>query len=394
MIPEAREVRLKPKIRKVLESRCRAPSTPQRDVKRARIMLLAAEGRSTRSIAEEVGVQPRIVSNWRRRFAEHGLGGLKDLPRGGKKPIYGKDTDKRILALLDKPPPQGYARWTGPLLAKVLDDVDVQYVWRFLREHNIDLVVRKSWCESNDPSFVAKAADVVGLYVDPPNKAIVLCVDEKPSIQALERAQGYLKLPNGRALTGQSHDYKRHGTTTLFAALEVATGRILAAHSKRRRRVEFLGFMNSVVAVFPGRELHVILDNLNTHKKNERWLKKHPKVHFHFIPTQSSWLNQIETWFSILQGQSLNCLYYRRAIAGAHRCVHRSIQRDCRAIRLDQEKVPPAPVQKSPNHSTLIPGTRSGKAMFIPGPALKQLFLIVVSIAPSRGLSGPIRILE
>src|SRR6187401_3043174 len=138
------------------------------------------------------------------------------------------------------------------------------------------------------------------------SEAIVLCVDEKPSIQALERAQGYLKLPNGRALTGHSHDYRRHGTTTLFAALEVATGRIIAAHSKRRRRVEFLGFMNSLVAAFPDRTLHVILDNLNTHKKNERWLKKHPKVHFHFTPTRSSWLNQIETWFSILQGQSLN----------------------------------------------------------------------------------------
>src|SRR5580765_4009590 len=159
MIPEAREVRLKPKVRKVLEARCRAPSTPQRDVKRARIVLLAADGRSTRSIAEEVGVQPRIVSNWRRRFAEHGLGGLKDRPRGGKKSIYGKATNKRILALLNKPPPAGYARWTGPLLAKALGDVDVQYVWRFLREHNIDLAARKSWCESNDPAFAAKAAD-------------------------------------------------------------------------------------------------------------------------------------------------------------------------------------------------------------------------------------------
>jgi transposase len=193
-----------------------------------------------------------------------------------------------------------------PLLAKALEDVDVQYVWRFLREHKIDLVARKSWCESNDPEFTKKAADVVGLYVDPPAKAIVLCVDEKPSIQALERAQGYLKLPNGRALTGRSHDYKRHGTTTLFAALEVATGKIIAEHSKRRRRVEFLGFMNRVVAAFPDRELHVIIDNLNTHKKCDRWLKKHPNVHFHFTPTRSSWLNQVETWFSILQGQSLN----------------------------------------------------------------------------------------
>src|SRR5919198_6326988 len=118
MIPEAREVRLKPKVRKVLEARCRAPTTAQRDVKRARIVLLAAAGRSTRSIAEEVGVQPRIVSNWRRRFADHGLAGLKNLPHGGKKPIYDKTTNKRILGLVDKPPPQGYARWTGPLLAK------------------------------------------------------------------------------------------------------------------------------------------------------------------------------------------------------------------------------------------------------------------------------------
>ncbi|MGH9448405.1 MAG: IS630 family transposase [Terriglobia bacterium] len=306
MIPEAREVRLKPRTRRVLEARCRAPSTAQRDVKRARIVLLAAAGRSTRSIAKEVGVQPRIVSNWRRRFADHGLDGLENRPRAGKEPIYGPATNRRILALLDKPPPRGYARWTGPLLAKALQDVDVQYVWRFLREHKIDLAARKSWCESNDPAFTSKAAEIVGLYVAPPEKAMVLCIDEKPSIQALERAQGYLKLPNGRALTGQSHDYKRHGTTTLFAALDVATGKVIAEHSKRRRRVEFLGFMNSVVAAFPDRELHVVLDNLNTHKKNERWLKRHPTVHFHFTPTRSSWLNQVETWFSILQGQSLS----------------------------------------------------------------------------------------
>src|SRR3984957_14649134 len=215
MIPEAREVHLSRKDRKVLEACCRSPVTLQRDLKRARIVLLAADGRSTRAIAKEVGVQPRIVSLWRHRYADHGLDGLQDKPRPGKQPIYTKTTDKRILKLLDK----------------ALGDVEVQYVWRFLRSHKIDLAARKSWCESTDPNFTAKAADVVGLYVAPPAKAIVLCVDEKPSIQALERAQGYLKLPNGRALTGQSHDYKRHGTTTLFAALEVATGKIIAAHS-------------------------------------------------------------------------------------------------------------------------------------------------------------------
>ena len=244
MIPEAREVHLSRKDRKVLEERCRSPVTLQRDLKRARIVLLAAAGRSTRSIAKEVGVQPRIVSLWRHRYADHGLEGLQSKPLPGKQPIYTKATDKRILKLLDKSPPAGYARWTGPLLAGELGDVDVQYVWRFLRSNKIDLAARKSWCESNDPQFTAKAADVVGLYVAPPRKAIVLCVDEKPSIQALERAQGYLKLPNGRSLTGQSHDYKWHGTTTLFAALEVATGKILATHSKRRRRVEFLDFID------------------------------------------------------------------------------------------------------------------------------------------------------
>jgi len=306
MIPKAREVRLKAKERAELEARCRAAATPQGEAKRARIILLAAQGLSTRSIAREVGLQPRIVSTWRHRFADHGLEGLKDKPRPGKVPTYTGATNKRILRLLDGPPPKGYARWTGPLLAEALKDVDVQYVWRFLRAHKIDLAARKSWCESDDPQFAAKAADVVGLYVAPPKKAIVICVDEKPSIQAVERAQGYLKLPNGRALTGQSHDYKRHGTSTLFAALEVATGQIRATHTRRRRRKEFLAFMNDVAAAYPGRELHVVLDNLNTHKRNEHWLKRHPNVHFHFTPTRASWLNQVEIWFSILQGQSLS----------------------------------------------------------------------------------------
>ena len=144
------------------------------------------------------------------------------------------------------------------------------------------------------------------MYLDPPDHALVLAVDEKPHIQALERAQGYLKLPNGRALTGQAHAYKRHGTSTLFAALNVATGEVTARHYRRRRRVEFLDFMNRIVAANEGREIHVILDNLNTHKpKRDRWLARHPSVRFHFTPTHTSWLNQIECWFSILAGQAL-----------------------------------------------------------------------------------------
>ena len=305
MIPDAIEVRLQPKDRAELEARLRAATTEQRQLLRIRIVLEAAEGTSTRKIARDLDTTPTTVSLWRGRFAREGLGGLEDLPRSGAPPIYGEATDKRIREVLDGLPPAGFARWNGPLIAEALGDVDVQYVWRSLRKQKIDLSGRKSWCESTDPEFAAKAADVVGLYMAPPRNAVVLCIDEKPSIQALERAQGYLKLPNGRALTGHSHDYKRHGTTTLFAAFEVATGKVQAAHTKRRRRKEFLDFMDDVVAAYPRRRLEVILDNLNTHKKNAAWLKRHPRVTFHYTPTRASWLNQVEGWFSILQGQSL-----------------------------------------------------------------------------------------
>ena len=175
-----------------------------------------------------------------------------------------------------------------------------------MRRHDICLERRRSWCISTDPEFGPKAADVVGLYLNPPEKALVIAVDEKPSIQALERAQGYLRLPDGKAVNGFSHCYKRHGTTTLFAALEISTGQVKTAHYSRRRRREFLDFMNEIVAAHPDREIHVVLDNLNTHKpKDNRWLKRHPKVHLHFTPTYSSWLNQVECWFSILSRQAL-----------------------------------------------------------------------------------------
>lgn len=305
MIPDAIEVHLTRKERAELEARLRAGTTEQRQLLRIHIVLEAAEGWGTRDIARELDTTPTTVSLWRGRFARERLAGLEDLPRSGPPRIYGEETDRRIRAVLEKPPPKGFGRWNGPLIAEALGDVDVQYVWRSLRKQKIDLAGGKSWCESNDPEFAAKAADVVGLYLAPPENAVVLCVDEKPSIQALERAQGYLKLPNGRTLTGHSHDYKRNGTTTLFAAFEVATGKVKGSHKKRRRRKEFLAFMNEVVADYPGKKIEVILDNLNTHKKNDAWLKCRPNVTFHYTPTRASWLNQVEGWFSILQGQSL-----------------------------------------------------------------------------------------
>lgn len=306
-IPEATPIILTPDERAELESLVRSTKTECRTHMKARIVLLAAEGASTRAIAREVGCMTGTASKWRVRYAKDRFAGFSETGNRGPTPKYGPETGRRILALLDEKPPAGYANWTAVLLAKALCDVHEQYIWRFLRAQKIDLSGRKSWCVSSDPDFVPKAAEIVGLYMNPPENAIVLSVDEKPSIQALERAQGYLKLPNGRSITGQSHDYKRHGTTTLFAALDVLTGKVIGRHAKRRRRVEFLAFMNEVVAHYPDREIHVILDNLSTHKpKRDLWLARHKNVHFHYTPTHTSWLNQIEIWFSILARNSLN----------------------------------------------------------------------------------------
>ena len=228
------------------------------------------------------------------------------MPRTGRRRKYGKEMEMKILRTIDSPPPEGYSSWTGKLLAEAIGDVSDDHVWKVLRTHGISLQRRRSFCISTDPEFAPKAADIVGLYLAPPENAVVLCVDEKPHIQALERAQGWLKLPDGKALTGFSHEYKRGGTTTGFAALEVATGMVKAGHYNRRRRKEFLNFMNEIISDYPDRQIYVILDNLSTHKpKNDMWLKRHPNVHFHYTPTHASWLNQIECWFSILSRSAL-----------------------------------------------------------------------------------------
>lgn len=306
-IPCATTITLMAEERTVLEALVRSTKTEVRMRDRARIVLLAADGTATREIGRMVGCTTGTASKWRVRYARARLEGLDETGHHGAVPRYGAAEQKRILAMLDQTPPDGYANWTALLLARALGDIHEQYIRRFLRAQKIDLSGRKSWCESHDPEFVAKAAETVGLYMAPPENAVVLSVDKKPSIQALERAQGYLKLPTGRAMIGQSHDYKRHGTTTLFAALDVATGQVTGRHYKSRRRVEFLDFMNKVVADYPDREIHVILDNLSTHKpKRDMWLARHPKVHLHYTPTHVLWLNQIEIWFSILSGKSLN----------------------------------------------------------------------------------------
>lgn len=297
----ATRIELTEEERTTLEGWVRRTTTEQRMVRRARIVLEAAAGRTTTEVAASLDIRTATVSKWRTRFARSRVAGLADAPRPGKPAVYDATTEQRILALLDESPPQGYATWTGGLVAQELGDVSAIHVWRVLRQHGIHLQRRRSWCVSTDPQFTQKAADIVGLYLAPPENAVVISVDEKPAIQALERAQGWLRLPNGKALRGHSHEYKRHGTTTLFAALDVHKGQVHVGHYRRKRRREFLSFMNRVVAQYPDTELHVILDNYTTHKpKHDRWLARHPLVHFHYTPTHASWLNQIEVWFSIL----------------------------------------------------------------------------------------------
>lgn len=300
------KIDLPPEDRTTLEKWVRANKTEKRQLLRSQIILLSATGRTTYQIAKQLSTRAGTVSKWRQRYLCGGIPALQDSPRSGTPRKYVDGIEKRILTVLDEEPPKGYTTWTGDLVANHLGDVSADQVWRVLKRFGIHLQRRHSWCISTDPEFAQKAADIVGIYLHPPENAAVLSVDEKPGIQALERTQGYLKFSNGKALTGFGHEYRRHGTTTLFSALNVLTGTIVAGHYHRHRRIEFLDFMNQVISGYPEKEIHVILDNLSTHKpKHDQWLNRHPNVHFHYTPTHASWLNQIECWFSILSRSAL-----------------------------------------------------------------------------------------
>jgi transposase len=290
-------------------SRCRRGEV--RMVERARIVLACLQGKRNDEVARDLGVRPNTVGLWRRRFAESGMAGLRDAPRSGKPAKYGVELRDRILVQLELPPPTGMASWDGGSLALALGVSD-HAVWRVLRKQGIQLQRHRSWCVSTDPEFAAKAADVIGLYLNPPENALVFSVDEKPSIQALERTRGYVQTSSGKIVQGMKSTYKRHGTVNLFAALNVATGVIRGKTTQTKKRIDFQIFMEEVIADQPaGRQIHVILDNLNTHKKNEDWLAGHPNVTFHFTPTSASWLNQVEIWFGIFQRKTLNNASFR-----------------------------------------------------------------------------------
>jgi transposase len=278
-----------------------------RTAERARIVLACLDGKENQRVARELGVSLPTVRKWRKRFSRRGLKGLVDEPRSGKPVTYGVDFRNRLLAQIEQPPPRGMSHWDGPTLAAKLD-ASVHAIWRVLRREGIYLERLRSWCVSTDKEFAAKAADIVGLYLDPPLNAIILSLDEKPSIQAIERASGYVETDSGVVVRALKSTYKRHGTLNLFAALDVGTGRVRAQTTESKKRADFQAFLESVLADLPpDKEIHVILDNYCTHKGNAEWLTKYEgRVTFHFTPTSASWLNQIEIVFSLLQRKTLN----------------------------------------------------------------------------------------
>jgi len=300
-----------PDARQELERLAGSRTESKQMVERAQIILGCLAGDRVSAVASACRTRPNTVIKWRQRFVQGGLSGLRDAARPGAKPVYGIAFRNRVLALLEQPPPEGQVCWDGPAVAAALNG-SVHAVWRVLRNEGICLQRQRSWCVSTDKEFAAKAADIVGLYLSPPEKALVISVDEKPGIQALERKTGYVETDNGKIVRAYKSTYKRHGTLNLFAALRVATGQVRTAITRLKRREEFLQFMEQVVAdAAPDQELHVILDNYCTHKKCDVWLAKHPNVHFHFTPTSASWLNQVEIWFGILSRKALRGLSAR-----------------------------------------------------------------------------------
>jgi len=295
--------------RQQLQAEAAAPSTPQGRSLRLRIVLAAAEGKTNQQISQQLNVCVPVVRKWRGRFGRLGVAGLVDRPRSGKPRTHGEAFRQQVLSLLEEPPPPGLSTWDGASVAAQLG-VNAHAVWRLLRQEGICLQRQRSWCVSTDPEFAAKAADIIGLYLHPPLNALVLSVDEKPSIQALERRTGYVLTDSGKIVRGFKSTYKRHGTLNLFAALEVATGQVHGKTTAQKRREDFRAFLDEVLAELPSdQEIHVILDNLNTHKKNDDWLAKYAgRVRFHFTPTSASWLNLVEVFF---------CLLGRKALRGA-----------------------------------------------------------------------------
>jgi len=282
----------------------RSPSSPQALVERSRIILAAAAGESNQEIADDLNLPEVTVGKWRRRFVDLGLQGLQDAPRSGRPVEHGPEIVQRVQNRACQQP-EHYSRWSVRTLAEDLglprSTVHQILVASSLHPHRI-----RTFTFSPDPNFEVKLLNIVGLYLNPPENALVLCVDEKTGIQALERTQPLLPL-SAKKPRSWTNEYVRHGPQTLLAALEIATGRVIAHVKQRRTSVNFLRFLKDVVAAYPRRELHMVLDNLNIHNNEaaRRWLARHPRVQFHYTPTHASWVNLVECFFSILTKQGL-----------------------------------------------------------------------------------------
>lgn len=309
--------------RRVVRGWLRKQTASQALVLRSRIVLACAEGLSNARVADDLGVSRETVRKWRARFSADRLEGLVDRPRSG---APRKITDEQVEALvartLDQAPPTGDSHWSTRSMAGAagMSQSAVSRIWRAfgLKPHIVE-----TWKLSTDPQFVTKVRDVVGIYLAPPENALVLAVDEKSQIQALDRTQPVLPMAPATPAK-MTHDYVRHGTTSLFAALDIASGSVIAQHYRRHRHQEFLRFLKVIDAAVPQHlELHLVLDNYATHKTEpvKKWLLRHPRFHLHFTPTSTSWLNLVERWFAELTSRKL-----RRS---AHRSVL-ELERDIR----------------------------------------------------------------
>lgn len=295
----------------VLESIARKRNEKSSIVERARIMLYAAEGISNRKISTLVNLTERHISTWRKRFEKEGLDGLKDKPRSGRPAKMTIEQRLRICQKACQKPPKHLSRWSLSTLAKNLR-LPRNRVERALADADLHPHRIRTFNFSPDPQFGEKLLDVVALYMAPPQNALVLCVDEKTGIQALDRTQPLLPM-RAKKPRSWSNEYIRHGTRTLLASLDIATGEVIAHVRKDRTSVTFLKFMDAVVGKQKGKDIHVVLDNLNTHnnKAAQQWLKDNPNVKFHFTPTHASWVNLIECFFSILTKQGLQQAIHR-----------------------------------------------------------------------------------
>lgn len=298
-------IELTPDERTALRRRVGAPTSAQRDVLRARIVLLRAEGRREADVAAEVGVSINTVSLWSRRFEEQGLAGLGDAPGRGRKPWLAPEKIRKVVTEVTRPP-KGRRQWSTRTMAAAvgMSHQSVHAIWK---KNDLKPHLVRTFKISNDPRFEEKFWDIIGLYLDPPDKALVLCCDEKSQCQALERTQPGLPLGIGEIRT-KTHDYRRHGTITLFAALNYLEGKLITRTETKHTHVEWLRFLRQIDRETPAElDIHVIADNYATHKhaKVKTWLSKHPRFHLHFTPTGSSWMNLIERFFADLTNECI-----------------------------------------------------------------------------------------